>query len=452
VRHFLDAFGGADAIEEGDILVTNDPWHGTGHLADINLAMPVFHRGRLVAFAASTAHAPDIGGRSGAQRIADVFEEGFQIPAMKLARRGEIDRAILALLRKNVRAPEEVLGDLFGQVAALHLVHRRLLAVLEEWDLPDLDGFAAASFARTDAATRRAIAVLPRGAWTAEEETDGIDGKPIRLCARVEVLGDEIVVDYAGSSPQLPAALNVSWTYAYSFTAYTLKCLLDPESPNNEGSLRAIRMTAPEGSVINHVYPYSGGNRALTGHYLPGLVLAALEPALPEQVIAGVGCPIWSILLRGWDAQRRRFTLKAFFNGGMGASARRDGLSATSWPSNISGTPVEVIEQGAPVRVLRRGLRAGSGGAGWHRGGDGLETVFLLLDGGPYTLGVNAERTRSPARGLAGGGSGATGAVLINDSAVDIKDGPFALAAGDVLTVRTPAGGGHGPPPATPVA
>jgi len=203
-------------------------------------------------------------------------------------------------------------------------------------------------------------------------------------------------------------------------------------------------MLAPEGSIVNHEYPYSGGNRALVGHYMPGLVLAALAPALKDRVIAGVGCPIWSILLRGRDGANRPFTLKAFFNGGMGASAHRDGPSATSWPSNISGTPVEVIEQGSPVRVLKRSLRAGSGGGGAHRGGDGIEQHMMLLEGGPYTIGINAERTRSPARGLFGGASGACGEVVIAGRPVDIKDGPFALSPGDVLEIRTPGGGGFG--------
>ena len=443
VEHFVAQFG--EDIAPGDILITNDPWWGTGHLADVSVAMPVFHRGRIVAFAASTAHAPDIGGRSGAQRIADVYEEGFQIPTMKLAQGGVLDQSLLLILRKNVRSAEEVTGDLFGQMAALHLVRRRLEAVLEDWDLPGLEGFAAASFARTETAMRRAIAAWPRGEWRARLETDGMDGKPLELACRIATNGERVVVDYAGSSPQLAAAMNVPWCYTYAFTCYALKCLLDPDSPNNAGSQAAFDVVAPEGSVLNNVFPYSGGNRALTGHYLPALVLLALAPVEPDRVIAGTGSPIWSFLLRGADAAGRRFTLKAFFNGGMGASAALPGQDATSWPSNISGTPVEVMEQATPVRVLHKRLRQGSGGTGAQCGGDGTETAFLLLPGGPYSIGVNAERTRVPAHGLDGGGAGAVGAFLINGAARDIKDGPFALALGDVFTMRTPGGGGYGP-------
>lgn len=442
VEHFRAVFG--DGIDDGDILITNDPWWGTGHLADITLAMPIFHGGRLVAFVASTAHAPDIGGRSGAQRIADVHEEGFQIPPLKLARRGALDGAIMALLAKNVRAPEEVLGDLHGQMAALHLVRRRVTTLLADWRLPDLDAFTQASCARTDRAVRKALGRLPHGTWEAEEETDGMDGVPIRLKARVTLAPDGVTVDYAGSSGQIPAALNVAWCYTFAFTAYALKCVLDPESPNNAGSQRAIRVLAPEGSILNHAWPFSGGNRALVGHYLPALVLRALAQAVPERVIAATGSPIWSFLLRGQRADGTRFALKTFFNGGMGAGAHGDGESALSWPSNVSSTPVEVIEQHAPLRILHRRIRRGSGGAGAHRGGDGLEQDHLLLDGGPYSIGFNAERTRAPARGVLGGEPGACGAVRINGREVDIKNSPFVLRCGDVVSIATPGGGGFG--------
>ncbi len=442
VEHFLQVFG--TDMEDGDILVTNDPWWGTGHLADITIAMPVFHGGRLVAFAASTAHAPDIGGRSGAQRIADIYEEGFQIPPLKLARRGRLDDSILALLARNVRGPEEVLGDLHGQMAALHLVRRRVAALLTDWRLPDLTAFAAASFARTDAAVRATLAQLPQGSWEAEEETDGMDGVPIRLKARVTLAPGAVTVDYAGSSAQIPAALNVAWCYTFAFTAYALKCVLDPESPNNAGSQRSMRVVAPEGSILNHEWPFSGGNRALVGHYLPALVLRALAQAVPERVIAATGSPVWSFLMRGRRANGSRFTLKTFFNGGMGAGAHGAGEAVLSWPSNISSTPVEVIEQQSPVRVLHRRIRRGSGGAGRHRGGDGLEQDHLMLEGGPFSIGFNAERTRAPARGLLGAGAGACGAVRINGTEVDIKNSPFTLAPGDVIGIATPGGGGYG--------
>ncbi|MFN8892070.1 MAG: hydantoinase B/oxoprolinase family protein [Alphaproteobacteria bacterium] len=444
VEHFVAVF--KKDIADGDILITNDPWWGTGHLADISLAVPIFQQGKIVAFAASTAHAPDIGGRSGAQRIADVHEEGFQIPPLKLARKGVLDQSILALLAKNVRAPEEVLGDLYGQMAALDLVRRRVEKLLMDWRLSDFEKFAAASFDRTDKAVRQALARLPKGSWTAEEETDGMDGVPIRLKAKITLEADNVTVDYTGSSAQIPAALNVAWCYTFAFTAYALKCVLDPESPNNDGSQRAIRLIAPEGSIVNHVWPYSGGNRALVGHYLPALVLRALADAIPDRVIAPTGSPIWSFLLRGQRQDGSRFALKTFFNGGMGATAHGVGETALSWPSNVSSTPVEVIEQQAPIRVLHRRIRRGSGGQGLNRGGDGLEQAHLILEGGPFSIGFNAERTRAPAQGILGGGSGVCGVVSINAAAIDIKNSPFTLRPGDIVGIATPGGGGYGKP------
>jgi len=442
VKHLIREIGASD-LHEGDILVTNDPWMGTGHLFDISLAMPIFRQGRLIGFAASTAHAADIGGRSGAQKIPDVYEEGFQILPMKLAERGVLDQTLLRLLGKNVRSSNQVLGDLFGQMAALDLVKRRLLTVMDEWQLDSLEPFGEATFARTNQAMRQAVSRLPRGTYTARQNTDGMS-QPIELKVAVTAADDRVVVDYAGSSPQIPAALNVAYCYTYAMTVYALKCILDPDSPNNEGSFRAIEVMAPQGSILNHEYPYSGANRALVGHYLPGLVLQAISTVVPERVIAGVGSPIWSFLMRGSDAAGQPVVLKCFFNGGMGASSGRNGLNATSWPSNITGAPVEVIEQLAPVRVNFKRLRTGSGGAGRHCGGLGLETEFEVVDDGRYTIGFNAERTRHPAHGLFDGEPGAPGEILINDCQIDIRE-THTLGRGDRIAIRTPGGGGYGP-------
>jgi N-methylhydantoinase B/oxoprolinase/acetone carboxylase alpha subunit len=273
-----------------------------------------------------------------------------------------------------------------------------------------------------------------------------MDGVPIRLKAKITLAADNVTVDYTGSSAQIPAALNVAWCYTFAFTAYALKCVLDHESPNNDGSQRAIRLIAPEGSIVNHVWPYSGGNRALVGHYLPALVLRALADAIPDRVIAPTGSPIWSFLIRGQRQDGSRFALKTFFNGGMGATAHGVGETALSWPSNVSSTPVEVIEQQAPIRVLHRRIRQGSGGQGLNRGGDGLEQAHLILEGGPFSIGFNAERTRAPAQGILGGGPGVCGVVSINATAIDIKNSPFTLRPGDIVGIATPGGGGYGKP------
>ncbi|WP_454690324.1 hydantoinase B/oxoprolinase family protein [Achromobacter aloeverae] len=441
VRHFIAHFG-LDDIHEGDVYVTNDAWLGTGHLSDINVAAPIFHQGKLVAFAASTAHAVDIGGNSNAYAIPDIFQEGFQIPIMKLKERGVVNGAILQLLSKNVRAPDQVVGDLFGQISALSVMTRRLKTVMQEWNLDHLEDFARESFARTDNATRNSIRAIPNGVYPASQSMDGL-GAPLKLDARVIVEDERVTVDYEGTSDEVRAALNVAYCYTHAFTVYALKCLLDPDSPNNEGSFRALEVRAPEGSILNHRFPLSGGNRATVGHYLPSLVFQALAPALPGKIQASAGAPIWAMLIKGKTDDGENVMVKGFFNGGVGGSYARHGLSTMSWPSNISGAPVEVLERLGPVRVNYRRLRAGSGGQGWRRGGDGVDMEFLITRPGTYTLNMVGDRVHHGAPGLFGGAAGQTGQALLNGVQIDLRKS-HDLKAGDVLIVRTPGGGGFG--------
>jgi N-methylhydantoinase A/oxoprolinase/acetone carboxylase beta subunit/N-methylhydantoinase B/oxoprolinase/acetone carboxylase alpha subunit len=441
VRHFVEHFG-LDNIHEGDVYVTNDAWLGTGHLSDINVVAPIFHEGRLVAFAASTAHAADIGGNSNAYQIADIFQEGFQLPMLKLADRGVMNEVILDILRKNVRAPDQVVGDLFGQLSALRIVEKRVIVVMREWGLRSLEDFAHEAFARTDNATREGIRRIANGTYRASQMCDGMDA-PLLLAAAVVVEDDVLTVDYAGTAGQIKAALNVAYCYTHAFTVYGLKCLLDPDSPNNEGSFRSLRVIAPEGSVLNHSFPLSGGNRATVGHYLPSLVFQALAPAMPHTVLASAGAPIWGLLIKGKTASGRPIMIKGFYNGGMGASQARDGLHVTSWPSNISGAPIEVMERLGPVRVNYRRFRDGSGGAGMHRGGDGVETELEITENGDYSMNLVADRIKHGAPGLFDGEPGLTGEVLINGVAIDVRQAQR-LQLGDRIVLRTPGGGGYG--------
>ena len=441
VRHFIDHFG-VENIREGDVYVTNDAWMGTGHLSDINVAAPIFHRGKLVAFAASTAHAADIGGNSNAYLIPDIFQEGLQLPILKLKDAGRLDQSIVEILRKNVRAPDQVVGDLFGQLSALGVVSKRVRSVLQEWDLDDLADFARESFQRTDAVTRAAIRKLPAGTYYAEQVLDGME-EPLVVKAAVTVEGETLTVDYAGTSPAVKAALNVAYCYTHAFTVYGLKCLLDPDSPNNEGSFRAMDVQAPPGSIVNHEFPLSGGNRATVGHYLPGIVFQALAPAMPQTVLASAGSPIWGMLIKGRTQTGQPVMIKGFYNGGMGAGQDRNGLAVTSWPSNISGAPIEIVERLGPVRVNYRRLRKGSGGDGRWRGGDGIDTELEITEAGDYTLNMVGDRIRNGAPGLFGGSAGLTGELLLNGEPISLRQ-THVLKHGDRLVVRTPGGGGYG--------
>jgi N-methylhydantoinase B len=445
IRHFLDEFP-AETLRPGDVLITNDIWMGTGHLPDISVGRPLFHGGRLVGFAGSTAHAPDIGGKIRSPEPREVFEEGFQIPVMKVVRAGVPDDTFFRLLRKNVRAPDEVVGDLWAQFTALELMSERIDSFMTEYGLATLQDLADEIQTRSERAMRAAIRALPDGVYENTISTDGIT-EPLDLKVRLEIRGDEVFADYSGSAPQVDKAINCAMCYTYAMTAYAVKCAAAPDLPNNDGSIRPIHATAPEGCILNPRFPASGGSRALIGHFVPPLVFGALAKVIPERIMAGAGSPLWCITQSGVTDAGKTFARLFFFNGGMGGTSQADGQSTLSWPSNISATPVEVIEQLAPLRVRHRRLRPGSGGAGKYRGGLGQEVLFENLTKAPCAVSFLAERTRVAAPGIAGGGEGAKGEVRINGKPADPKS-QHILKTGDTVMLSTPGGGGYGPPDA----
>jgi len=445
IRHFLNVFP-LESLEPGDILITNDIWQGTGHLPDITVAKPIFRGGRIVGFAGSVAHSPDIGGKMRSAESREVFEEGLQIPVMKVMRRGEMDDTFERILRKNVRVPDQVMGDLYAQFTGLHLMEQRVIALMAEQGLDSLESLADEIHARSEAAIRAAIRALPDGVYTHSAVSDGL-AEPIRLQMTMTVSGDTINIDYAGSAPQVMRSINVCLAYTIAYTAYGVKAVLSPGVPNNDGVLRPITVTAPEGSILNSTPPAAGGARALMGHFLPMMVIGALAKAIPDKVIATVGSPLWCINLAGVNARGQSFANLFFMNGGFGASLHRDGANVLSWPSNISSTPVEMIEQLAPLKVRYRRLRVATGGAGRHRGGNGQEILFESTSKSPVAASFMAERTReeAAAQGVAGGKAGAPGAVLINGKRVDPK-AQHIIECGGTIELRTPGGGGYGPP------
>ncbi|MEI2416469.1 hydantoinase B/oxoprolinase family protein [Orrella sp. JC864] len=442
VRAAIERFGVQD-MRDGDVFITNNPWIGTGHLNDVSLVKPVFHGARLVGFAATAAHLPDIGGKIRSVDARELFEEGFHIPLMRLLDEGRPDESLLTLLRTNVRTPEQSVGDVWSQVGAVELISARLCAILDEYGLQGVDELAQALFARSEAAMRQAIAALPRGEYRYTMQTDGFEQ---RFCYTVTVRigAGEIECDFTGTSPQQPRGINCVLAYTRAMTAYAIKCLLLPDLANNDGLFRPIRVTAPEGSILNPRFPAPVGGRACTGHYVPVAIFGALHAVLPERVMAGVGSPLWIANLSGTRQDGRPFATVLFYNGGMGATSVKDGASAMSWPSNISATPVEVAEREAPLFFKYKRLRPGSGGSGALRGGLGQEICFASRHDTPLSIVFLTERLKVGAPGLGGGGDGALGAVLINGQPVDSRK-PQVLAPGDEVILRTPGGGGYGP-------
>jgi N-methylhydantoinase B len=433
---------GADAMRPGDVYITNNPWIGTGHLNDVSLVKPIFHGHQLVAFAASAAHVPDIGGKIRSVDARELFEEGFHIPLMRFLRDGQVDETLVSLIRTNVRTPDQTVGDIWSQVGAVELISNRLDEILREYALPGIDDLAAALFDRSEAAMRQAISALPQGEYRYRMQTDGF-GEPFDYAVAVRIRDGEIECDFEGTSPQQPRGINCVWAYTSAMTVYAIKCLLLPDLPNNDGLFRPIRAIAPEGTILNPTQPAPVGGRACTGHYVPTVIFGALYQVLPTKVMAGVGSPLWIANLSGTRPDGRPFATVLFYNGGMGATAGKDGASAMSWPSNISPTPIEVAEREAPLFFRYKALRTDSGGAGEFRGGLGEEICFVSRHDKPMSIVFLTERIRMPAPGLGGGESGACGQVLINGQAVDSRR-PHVLEPGDEVILRTPGGGGYG--------
>jgi len=445
IRCFLERYPESE-LEDGDVIITNDPWLGTGHLPDITVGKPIFVDGKLVGWAGSVAHAPDIGGRVRSADATSVFEEGLQIPVMKVMRAGKMDETLERILRQNVRVPDQVMGDLYAQFTGLSLIERNVNELMQEYGLASLEELSEELRNRSESAMRSAISAIPDGTYHAEATSDGID-KPIRLKMALTVQGDEVKVDFAGTDDQVQKSINVCLAYTTAYTSYGLKAVLCPDVPNNDGALVPLTVTAPLGSILNSTPPAAGGARALIGHFLPAMVVQALAEVVPEKVIATVGSPLWCVNMAGVRPDGRGFANLFFLNGGYGASAHGDGIDVLSWPSNISSTPVEIIEQVAPLKVLRREFRSTDTANGKHRGGLGQEMVLESLSDYPATISFMAERTRdeSAAPGMNGGRSGAPGEILIDGVRVNPKT-QHIINHGSQVLLRTPGGGGYGDP------
>ncbi|MGP4029369.1 hydantoinase B/oxoprolinase family protein [Actinomadura sp. 3N407] len=430
---------------DGDCVITNDPWIATGHLPDIAMITPVFHRGRLVAYAGTAAHAPDIGGTP-SLGATDLMSEGVLIPPLRLFRAGRVQRGVKDLLLANIRLADQVWGDLEAQTAAHAVCRRRAQEFLTDFDEPDFDGFATAVHAATESAMRAAVRGLPDGVYRSALDADGVEGHPTRIACTVTVRDDEVEIDYTGSSPQVPFATNSTLNYTRAYTMYPLKILLDPATRTNWGSYRSIRVTAPEGTIVNPAFPAPVVARHLTGHLLSCAVYRALAPVLPDRVIADSGgAPALRVRFDGLDDHDRPFSLMLFANAGMGASLESDGLSTTAFPTNSGNGGIEALEAASPLRFLRKELRAGSGGRGRRRGGLGQDVEVRNPTGRPVQMVLLGDRERHPALGLAGGGPGAAARVVLDSGERVPLKSISRLAPGASVVISFAGGGGFGP-------
>jgi len=437
------------SMQPGDVFLTNDPWMCAGHLPDIAVVTPVFYQGKVVAFAGNIANTSDIGGSLDAKNVRDSYEEGIFFPICKLYHQGEPNELVFDMFRWNVRAPDMVLTDLEAQVAANASGCERVVAFLEEYALLDLEDLSAAIRGRSQEAMRAAIAEMADGEYTNEVFTDGM-GVPLKIAVKLKVEGNAISVDYAGSSPQIDhGGINCTMIYSLGHTLYTLACLLTPEVPVNEGCFEPIRVTAPEGSIINCTFPASVGSRVNTGWYIHGAIFQALSAVLPDRIQAGNG--LMSILQTyGVEADGRVFNTHFFCGGGRGATSGGDGTGHNMFPSSASNVPIEVFELNSPVLINAKEFVQNSAGPGKFRGSSGERVSMSRLAGHPHPLHIylHPHRLSFAAEGAFGGKPGTKTVVALNGEIVSDADSSMELGYvtldhdTDVLTVEFPSGGG----------
>ena len=427
-----------ESLRPGDVIITNDAWIGTGHLNDISMICPIFIGDALIAFAGSTAHTVDIGGAP-SPTAQDSFEEGLCIPICKIVEQGVESPVVIDFLTENLREPAETLGDIRAQFAAYHDCQKKLAHVLDDEGLDNLDDVIEEIIARSSKSMRDVIADLPDGRYCDEFQVDGFDA-PLTIKCAVTIDGETIDVDFAGSSAQIDRPINCVLNYTYAYSCFALKCLLDPEAPNNSGSFETVSVRAPEGSLFNATRPAPVWGRHLTGHYAPPAIFGALSQILPNRVIAESGSPLWNVYFKGRQEKDGSPFVKMFFmNGGHGARPSSDGPGCLSFPSNVSNQPIEVFENQAPLLITEKCFVPDTAGDGKFRGGDAQRISFRSVATTPITMTIRHERITYPPRGLLGGEDGAPGQDLVNGEIIPAKSRQI-LSPGDVATFQMPGG------------
>lgn len=438
VKELLKCFP-TGTLRPGDMLVTNNPWWVMGHLNDIAVVAPLFHRGRLVAFAECMAHMADIGGSlSGAPR--EVYEEGLILPALKLVEDGKDNETLFAILAANVRVPRQVVGDVRALIIGCTVMEQKLSEFLDRHSLDDLEHLGTTIRGRSEEAMRVALAAaIPQGNYHGETTVDGFD-EPLTIKTQIEASPRGVTVGFAGSSLQSSLGINCTMVYTHVWAAYTMKCLAAPSLPNNEGTFAPIAVSAPPGSFLNAAFPAPVKMKPSSGHYVPIAILNALADVVRGPILAESGNK-FIVYLAGRDEGGAAFSDLMFVMGGMGARTDCDGLHCMSFPANSSNLPVEVLETALPVTIRRRALRPDSGGAGQYRGGCGQTYELQSLSPWPLTVRAEHGKLALAPLGRRGGQPGAAGAIYLNGEPVPDKL-PLTLQRGDVLRLDVPGSGG----------
>ena len=458
VKHFLQRYP-LNEMAEGDHYISNDPWLTSGHLHDFTLVSPAFFSGRAVGLFASTVHVVDIGGLGLGPDGRQVFEEGLAIPIMPLARHSEFNDDLLKIVSENVRMPDQVVGDLYALASCNDEGARRLDAMMVEFQIENLENLGEYILVSSKNAKMQAIRELPSGKYCNELTMDGYDS-PVVLCAELTIDDNHIHVDYSGSSSASRYGINVVMNYCEAYTAYGVNCVIAPHVPNNAGSLAAITVSAPEGSILNVKRPWPVAARHTIGHMLPDVIFGCLQQVIPERVPAEGAASLWNPQINGGGSvvdhvysqdesdcsSLQEFSSVIFHCGGAGARPNKDGLDVTAFPSGVRTIPIEATETIAPIVFWRREFRENSCGSGQYRGGLGQVIEIGGANGSPFTILCNFERINNPARGRQGGLNGAPGAVSLASGEPIRPKGRQSVPSGDRICLALPGGGGFGEP------
>ncbi|MFT5449777.1 MAG: N-methylhydantoinase B [Gammaproteobacteria bacterium] len=434
----------ADSLRPGDVVVTNDPWFGTGHIFDINVMRPIFHDDKIVAYVISITHLPDVGGLGFGAAAEEIYHEGLRLPICKLFDGGELNEFIIELVRTNVRTPDEVIGDLMANVTATAAGERMLIEFLTEYDQPDFKALSGEIRSRSRIAIQARIADMRPGIYRNSVQIEGTDA-PITLALAIEVRADGTLhADFEGTGECVRRGINVPFCYTRAMVLYTIKCLTVPELPNNGGMTVPITVFAPEGCLLNAQPPAATGARHMIGHYVAPLVLGALVDAAPDRVMAD--CGMMNLLtLQGTHRDGRAMSTLYFASGGFGALMDHDGPEVLPGPSNMAVVPVEVWETLTSTTVESKRLLPDSGGAGKARGGLGQEVVIRNDSGSLLTVLCMANRTEFAPQGFAGGQAGRLREMRLDGEVIDPK-GRHQVAPGARITLIEAGGGGYGEP------
>jgi N-methylhydantoinase B len=452
VEHFFNWYP-VKEMKPGDVFITNDPWLGTGHLFDYVMMTPVFLSKKPVAIFASTCHVIDVGGVGMSARANSSFEEGTLIPHLKLRKAGVINEELLSIILANSRNPIEVRGDLLSLVSANDTGARRLIDMMSEFGLKDIDRLAEHILTQSERATREAIRALPEGEWSYRMPLDGYESG-IVLTPKLTIKAGKITIDYSGSSPASIYGINSPRTYTHAYSVFGLKAVIAPHVPNNIGSLSCFDLITEPGTCVDPIRPSPVTARHVIGQMLADAVFGCLAQALPGKVQAESAGSIWILALSSAHEKvsaketegAQRFQVTNVGLGGIGGRPGKDGLSTTAFPSGIGAIPVEITEAQCPLYFKRKQYLPDSGGAGEFRGGLGQIIEIANREKAPFVIAAATfDRIRNPAQGREGGSPGRKGKAHLG-SGPQLKDkGNHVVPAGDSLILELPGGGGFGP-------